>query len=75
MTYFLSTYFLLLLVFIGYSVAGIYHLKRFGYNGDLTKTAIVIYVGLSLLIIVVSIILIASRQWPSDFNFQDNYGL
>lgn len=68
MAYFLATYFLLLLVFIGFSVAGIYHLQRFGYVGDFTKTAIVIYVGSSLAIIVISLILISFRQWPIDFN-------
>lgn len=68
MAYFLATYFLLLIVYLGYSAAGIYHLKRFGYVGDFTKTAIAIYVGLSLAIIVISLILISFRQWPIDFN-------
>lgn len=68
MAYLLASYFLLLLVYIGYSAAGIYHLRRFGYAGDLTRSAIFVYIGLSLAVIAVSLILISFRPWPVDFN-------
>lgn len=46
----------------------IYHLKRFGYVGDLTKAAIIVYTIISTIIIVSSFILIVTRSWPIDFN-------
>lgn len=68
MVYILFAYIVFLVGFVVYSAIGIYHLWRFGYVGDLTKPAIVIYSILVLLIIIISIILISFQQWPTDFN-------
>ena len=68
MQFLLILYILFLLGYIIYSVIAIYHLWRFGYVGDLTKPAIVFYIAISLVIIALSFILIATRQWPSDFS-------
>ena len=57
MIYFFISYFILLIAFIGYSAAGIYHLWRFGYVGDLTRPMIVIYCLASAAIISVSLTL------------------
>lgn len=69
MIYFLVLYFVLLTGFIIYSAAGIYHLWRFGYVGDLTKPAIFIYIILVSLVIIASLILIFAQSWPATFNF------
>lgn len=61
----LVLYFIFLLGFIVYSVAGVYHLWRFGYVGDLTKPIIILYVSIAALIIIVSLILIATRDWET----------
>jgi len=68
MVFVLVAYIVFLIGFITYSTIGIYHLWRFGYVGDLTKPAIVIYSVLALIIIIMSIILILLKQWPTDFN-------
>lgn len=54
----LVTYLIFILIFIIFSVAGIYHLWRFGYSGDLSKAIIVIYSFLSAGVIVTSLIMI-----------------
>lgn len=67
MIYLLIIYFIILVAFIAYSAAGIYHLSRFGYVGDLTKPAIFVYSFLSLTVILLSLILIAARDWTVGF--------
>ena len=68
MIFVLIAYIIFLIGFLIYSVMGIYHLWRFGYVGDLTKPAIVIYSVLASIIIIISIILIAFEKWPMDFS-------
>jgi len=68
MVYLLLIYFIFLLLFAVYSIIGIYHLWRFGYVGDLTKPAIVLYLIFSLAIIALTFLLIFSRPWPVDFS-------
>ena len=51
-----------------YSAMAIYHLRRFGYVGDLTKSVSVVYILLSVMVIVFSIILITTRNWPASFS-------
>lgn len=63
MIFFLLAYFIFLILFIGYSAAGIYHLLRFGYVGDLTRPVLWIYVAISVFIILLSLILIVQRNW------------
>lgn len=63
----LISYFVFLLVFIVFSIAGIYHLRRFGYVGDLTQPVIIIYVVVSIVVIVFTIIAMAFRSWPTTF--------
>lgn len=70
MLYLLLVYILFLIGYLIYSVMAIYHLRRFGYVGDLTKTAIIVYLIASVVIISFSIILISTRNWPADFNLQ-----
>jgi hypothetical protein len=60
----LISYFVFLVLFFIYSIAGIYHLWRFGYVGDLTKPAIVIYVMVVVSIIAVTVFAISLRSWP-----------
>jgi len=54
-------YFASLLGFIIFSVAGVYHLWRFGYSGDLSKPAIVIYSLTSAAVVLLSLFLISIR--------------
>jgi len=61
MAYVFIFYLIFLLGFLIYSLAGIYHLWRFGYSGDLTKAIIIIYSFISAAIIVVSLFLISVR--------------
>lgn len=61
-------YFLFLVGFIVYSVLGVYHLWRFGYIGDLTKPVITAYIVISSIVILFSIVIILTRQWPMSFN-------
>jgi hypothetical protein len=68
MAYFLILYFVFLVGFLVYSAAGIYHLWRFGYTGDLTKPALIIYIVLSSIVIIVSIILVLTYSWTFSFN-------
>ena len=68
MLYFLIAYILFIIAFITYSTVGIYHLWRFGYVGDLTKPIIILYSVISSIIIIISLIVIATRPWPIDFN-------
>lgn len=59
MIFLLIIYLIFLAAYLIYSAIAIYHLWRFGYVGDLTKLAIIIYVIISVLIIVFTLILIA----------------
>ena len=61
----LVSYLVLLVGFFAYSAAGIYHLWRFGYVGDLTKPAILIYVFASLAVIILTLIGMIFRPWPA----------
>lgn len=64
----LIVYFALLVAFIIFSVAAVYHLNRFGYVGDLTRPIMVIYIMLSIIVITTTLILIATRSWPTGLN-------
>jgi hypothetical protein len=55
-------YLLFVLVFLVYSAAGIYHLWRFGYSGDLSKAVIYIYSLVSIVIIILSLVFL-SLNW------------
>lgn len=68
MVFLLALYIVFLIGFAVYSIIGIYHLWRFGYIGDLTKPAIAIYIVVTAVIIVLSLVLISTRSWPVDFN-------
>ena len=68
MVFVLVAYIIFLIGFIIYSAIGIYHLWRFGYVGDLTKPAVVIYSVLAIIIIIISIVLIALEPWPTGFS-------
>lgn len=68
MFYLLIVYIIFILLFAVYSAVGIYHLWRFGYVGDLTKPVIIFYSLITATIITVSLVLIATRSWPMDFN-------
>lgn len=61
----LVCYFIFLTGFVIYSILGLYHLWRFGYVGDLTKPAVVIYVVLTATTIVITLIAISLRSWPA----------
>ncbi len=69
MIYFLIIYAIFLIGYIIYSFFGLYHLWRFGYIGDLTKPAIVLYIVVSIIVIVISLVTIALRPWPNTLSF------
>ena len=62
MTFSLTTlivaYVVFVIIFTVFSLVGIYHLRRYGYAGDLTKPIILVYSILSTLIIIASFIAI-----------------
>jgi len=64
MLYLLIFYFIFLIGFVAYSAAGVYHLCRFGYIGDLTKPVMMIYSFLSIVIVLASLLIISIRDWP-----------
>jgi ABC-type spermidine/putrescine transport system permease subunit II len=74
MIYLLIAYIVFLVGFVIYSAAGIYHLWRFGYVGDLTKPAIIIYLIISSVIIAFSILILFSYSWPANFSELLNSG-
>ena len=59
-------YLVFLLLYLIFSVAAVYHLWRFGYVGDLTKTAIIIYVLLSAIVIAISLVSISTVNWSAE---------
>jgi hypothetical protein len=58
-------YLVFLFAFAVYSAMGVYHLLRFGYVGDLTKAAAVVYSLASIVVIVVSIVLLLSQSFSA----------
>ena len=48
-------YLFFIVIYLAYSIAGIYHLWRFGYSGDLSKLAILAYSVVSIIIIAVTL--------------------
>lgn len=56
-----TVYAVFIIIFLIFSYAGIYHLRRFGYAGDLTKPIIILYSLLSLAIIIASILALVSE--------------
>jgi len=63
----LVSYFIFLIGFAIFSAAGIYHLWRFGYIGDLTQPAIIFYIVVSAGVIALTIVAICFRSWPITF--------
>lgn len=61
MQYLVIIYLIFVLGFIVFSAAGIYHLWRFGYSGDLSKAAIVIYSLVSAGVIIATLFLVGIR--------------
>lgn len=57
MSLILIAYLIFLLLFGAYSAAAIYHLNRFGFVGDFTRPATIIYIVVSAAIIGLSIFL------------------
>jgi len=66
MTILLVCYFAFLLGFIFYSALGLYHLWRFGYVGDLTKPAMVVYILASVGVVILTVILMSLRIWSTN---------
>ena len=64
----LVCYFIFLAGFIIYSASGLYHLWRFGYIGDLTKPAIVVYIVLTVTVIALTLMAVSFRAWPTTFS-------
>ena len=65
MIFLVISYLIFLAGFIIFSLAGIYHLRRFGYVGDFTHPVIISYVILSAIIIILTLITITFRSWPT----------
>jgi len=68
MTLLLVSYFIFLVIFIIFSASGLYHLWRYGYVGDLTKPAIMIYIIVSVVVIVFTLFAISLRSWPATLS-------
>jgi len=56
-------YVLFVLLYLVFSAAGIYHLLRFGYVGDLSKPVAVFYIMFSAAIIVFTVIYLLGVDW------------
>lgn len=59
----LGIYIAITLAFLVFSAAGVYHLWRFGYSGDLSKIIIMIYSVLSLAVVITSAVIISFRAF------------
>lgn len=59
-------YFIFIVLYLIFSAAAIYHLWRFGYVGDLTKTAIVLYTLLSVVVIAISLMAVSTINWSTE---------
>jgi len=53
------SYGIFILIYVLFSLAGIYHLWRFGYSGDLSKVIIIIYSIVSVIIIMTTVLLLS----------------
>lgn len=62
-------YLVFVILYLIFSVAAIYHLWRFGYVGDLTKTAIIIYVISSVVVLAISLMAIITAEWTTGLSF------
>ena len=68
MIYALLFYLLFLVAYAIFSIIAIYHLRRFGYVGDLTRKAIVLYSIFSIVVIGLSFMFILTSSWPTEFS-------
>lgn len=57
----ITAYIFILIAFVLFSAAGIYHLWRFGYSGDASKPIIITYSAVALVIILATFIIINAR--------------
>lgn len=57
----IGIYILFIIIFLIFSVAGIYHLNRYGYAGDMSKPAIILYSIASLAVIFLSLYYVLSN--------------
>lgn len=57
----IGVYILFIIVFLVFSAAGIYHLNRYGYAGDMSKPAIIFYSIASLAVIFLSLFYVLSN--------------
>ena len=62
-TILVSAYAIFLIVFLIYSLIGSYHLRRFGYAGDLTKPVILFYTIISTAVIIVTVLAIVYESY------------
>ncbi len=69
MIFVLLIYILFLAAYAIYGAIAIYHLRRFGYVGDATQGAIIIFSAVSVAIILLSFLYIFSSSWPTAFAF------
>lgn len=63
--YLVLFYILFLLLFLGFSAAGLYHLIRFGYAGDLTKPVAIFYIVFSAIVIIITILFLLGLDWSA----------
>jgi len=68
MTILLIIYLLFLVGFIVFSILGLYHLWRYGFQGDMCKIVMITYSIVSGLIIFFSLMIILTLNW-SGVNF------
>jgi hypothetical protein len=62
-TILVAAYALFLIAFLIFSLIGSYHLRRFGYAGDLTKPVILFYTVISTAVIIVTILAIIFESY------------
>lgn len=65
-TYMIIFYLIFVIIFAAFSIAGLYHLWRFGYVGDLTHPVIIVYSVLATIIISLTIIFIVGRYLTGE---------
>jgi len=65
MSIILILYLIYIFGFIVFSVLGLYHLWKYGFQGDITKIVMATYVIVSFLIILFSLVIIMMLDWGS----------
>ncbi len=64
----LIIWFIFLFFYIIFNVYGLYRVSSMRIKGDATGTAILVYIGLILAVILISVFLFSILDWGTSFN-------